>query len=94
MAAPDAPQPPWLRYTIVITGLVLVVYEAVFYRGEPRYWLLVVYTGMIGIPSLFGLDVRRRGEDPPAPPSPPAAPTPTVPPASPPAPPTSPEVPS
>lgn len=64
--------PPWLRYTIVLTGLALIVYEALFYRGEPRYWLLVVYTAMVGIPSLAGLDVaaRRRGE-PEAPPAPP-----------------------
>lgn len=60
--------PPWLRYAVPVTALLLIVYEAVGYRGEPRYWLLVVYTAMLGIPSLLvsdAVDRRRGGPQPP-----------------------------
>lgn len=55
--------PPWLRLAVPITALMLIVYEAVGYQGEPRYWLLVVYTAMLGIPSLLVSDARRGGAD-------------------------------
>lgn len=53
--------PPWLRYSVVLTGLALIVWEALGRSQEPRYWLLVLYAAMIGLPALFGLDTRRGG---------------------------------
>ena len=62
--------PPWLRLAVPVTGLILIIYEALLYRGELRYWLLVLYAGMIGLPTLFGSD-KRNDPDPPAAPAPP-----------------------
>ena len=59
--------PPWLRYAVPVTGLILIIYEALLYRGSPRYWLLVLYAGMIGLPSLFGSDKSHDDPDPPTP---------------------------
>lgn len=65
--------PPWLRLAVPITALLLIVYEAVGYHGQggPRYWLLVVYTAMLGIPSLLVSDARGKPPTPPPPPNPP-----------------------
>lgn len=57
--------PPWLRYLIVLVALGLIVYEAVGRTGEPRWTLLVLYTGMVGLTSLYGVG---RGPAPPSPP--------------------------
>ena len=57
--------PPWLRYLVVLVGLALIAYEAFGYRGDPRYHLVVLYTAMIGLPSVLG-----QGRDGPPPPPP------------------------
>lgn len=64
--------PAWLRILVVLIGLALIIYEAVGRSEDPRYWLLILYAGMIGIPALFGLDTRTKGPapGPPVPPSP------------------------
>lgn len=58
--------PPWIRYAVPLTALILIIYEAILYRGQPRYWLLVLYAGMIGLPTLFG-PVKRNDPEPPTP---------------------------
>lgn len=60
--------PPWLRYAVVLVGLALIVFEAIGRSGEPRWTLLVLYTGMIGLTSLASMG---RGTPPPGPPVPP-----------------------
>ena len=57
--------PPWLRYAVALTALGLIIYEAVLYRGEPRWSLLVVYTAMLGIPTLMVRDSQHHDDDPP-----------------------------
>lgn len=53
-----------------IVGLGLIVYEAVWYPGEPRWLLIVAYSAMMGLPlANIADEVRtgmRRGSDPEA----------------------------
>lgn len=83
---------PLARYVVVAVALGLLIYEALR-PGDPRFWLLVTYTGMLGITSLVGLDkVAGRitgGESPPPSPLPPPPPSPSASPA-----PSTPSVPS
>jgi hypothetical protein len=43
----------------LMVGLAGIVYEALFYRGEPRWPLLVVYLTLLGLPGALGLDALR-----------------------------------
>lgn len=57
-------------------GLALVVAES-RRSGEPRWELICLYAGMIGVPSIAYLDWRHRGDQPVAGPAiPPPAPSP------------------
>ena len=51
---------PLLRdVTIVLTALVLIVHEAVFHEGPERTGLLLLFTGMLGLPAFLRADARR-----------------------------------
>lgn len=43
-----------------VVALVLIVYEAVIYEGEPRWLLLAVYLTMMGLPVAEAGDELRR----------------------------------
>lgn len=51
--------PPWLRYTVVFVALGLIIFEAIIYPGPPRYALLILYTALLGLPSVLGLGERQ-----------------------------------
>lgn len=60
----------WRDTLLFLTGLALIVYEAVIRTGPERYGLLVLYSGMVGLPALLRVDERRAdspGPDPEAP---------------------------
>lgn len=60
---------PLLRdVAIVVTALVLIIWEAVFRNGPERPTLLLLYTGMLGLPAFLRADQRRNGQptEPPA----------------------------
>lgn len=50
---------------IVATALVLIVFEAVFREGPERPTLLLLYTGMLGLPAFLRADQRRSAPHPP-----------------------------
>lgn len=54
--------------TIVVTALGLIVYEAAFYDGQERPTLLLLYTGMLGLPAFLRADARRSNGQPQSPP--------------------------
>lgn len=61
----------WRDTLLFLTGLALIIYEAVLRTGPERYGLLVLYSGMVGLPALLRVDERRadrRDHDPEAPP--------------------------
>lgn len=49
----------WRDTALFLTGLALIVYEAVLRTGPERYGLLVLYSGMVGLPALLRMDERR-----------------------------------
>lgn len=52
------------RSILFLVGLGLLIYEAVMHVGEPRWPLLVVYAGMMGMPlALKADDLRRAPEE-------------------------------
>lgn len=52
---------------IVTTALGLIIYEAVFYNGEVRQALLLVYVGLLGSPVFLRKDAKDAGDDGPEP---------------------------
>jgi hypothetical protein len=49
---------------IVTTALVLIIFEAVFRDGPERPTLLLLYTGMLGLPAFLRADQRRSNGQP------------------------------
>jgi hypothetical protein len=49
---------------IVVTALVLIIFEAVFREGPERPTLLLLYTGMLGLPAFLRADHRRSNGQP------------------------------
>lgn len=49
---------------IVVTGLALIIYEAVFREGPERHGLLLLYTGMLGLPLVIRRDDRQSHSSP------------------------------
>ena len=49
----------WRDTMLFLTGLALIVYEAVVHTGPERYGLLVLYAGMVGLPAILQIDERR-----------------------------------
>lgn len=53
---------------IVATALLLIIFEAVFRDGPERPTLLLLYTGMLGLPAFLRADQRRSNGQPSEPP--------------------------
>lgn len=49
---------------IVATALALIIFEAVFRDGPERPTLLLLYTGMLGLPAFLRADQRRSNGQP------------------------------
>lgn len=62
----------WRDATLFLTGLCLIIYEAVVHTGPERWGLLMLYAGMVGSPVFLSLDERRQASSgrPPIPPTP------------------------
>lgn len=61
---------PLLRdIAIVLTALLLIVWEAVFRNGPERPTFLLLYTGMLGLPAVIRADQRRSNGQPSEPPA-------------------------
>lgn len=59
----------WRDTVLFLTGIGLIINEAVLRTGPERYGLLVLYSGMVGLPALLRVDERRadrRDPDPEA----------------------------
>lgn len=48
----------WRDLGCLVVGLALIIYEAVFYDGSPRPQLLLLYTGMVGLPAFLRTDEK------------------------------------
>jgi hypothetical protein len=48
----------WRDAAIWVVALGLIIYEAVIYQGDPRFALLTLYAGMLGLPSFLHLGDR------------------------------------
>lgn len=64
----------WRDAVLFLTGLGLIVHEAVIYSGPERWGLLMLYAGMVGTPVFLRGDEKRQTE-----PTPPTTPEPEVP---------------
>jgi hypothetical protein len=73
----------WRDSILFLTGLSLIIFEAVVRTGPERYGLLMLYAGMVGLPLVLRGDERAVGPSapPPLPPPPPAPPASSGPPA-------------
>lgn len=49
----------WRDGALFITGLALIVYEAVIRMGPERPTLLLLYGGMVGLPAFLRTDEKR-----------------------------------
>lgn len=49
----------WRDGTLFLTGLALIVYEAVIRVGPERPTFLLLYGGMVGLPAFLRSDERR-----------------------------------
>lgn len=55
----------WYRDTVLFfAGLGLIGYEALLYDGEPRWGLLMIYAGMVGLPAFIRADQKLNGKEP------------------------------
>jgi hypothetical protein len=54
----------WRDAALFLTGLGLIVYEAVVRTGPERPTLLLLYAGMVGLPAFLRADERRVPQDP------------------------------
>jgi len=50
--------------TLHLTGLALIVHEALWYRGPERWGLLTLLAGMVGLPSVLARDERDHQPEP------------------------------
>lgn len=50
--------------TLFLTGLGLIVFEAVIRDGAERPTLLVLYAGMVGLPAFLRVDEKRDRSEP------------------------------
>lgn len=48
----------WRDVTLFVTGLGLIVHEAVLREGPERPTLLVLYAGMVGLPAFLRRDEK------------------------------------
>lgn len=53
----------WRDISCLVTGLILIFYEAVVYEGSPRPQLLLLYTGMIGLPAFLRTDEKHAPQE-------------------------------
>ena len=51
----------WRDGILFLTGLSLIVYEAVGYQGPERWHLVMLYAGMVGLPVFLRSDERHAG---------------------------------
>lgn len=55
----------WYRDTVLFfAGLGLIFYEALLYDGEPRWGLLMIYAGMVGLPAIIRTDEKLNDNSP------------------------------
>lgn len=59
----------WRDALLFLTGLSLIVYEAVIRSGPERPTLLLLYAGMVGLPAFLRADERERQQREHGPPS-------------------------
>jgi hypothetical protein len=59
---------PLQRSVLFLSGLGLVIHEAVIRTQDARWPLLVIYAGMMGLPLALRADDLRRALEPPPPP--------------------------
>lgn len=52
---------------IVVTALGLIVFEAVFHKGDARESLLFLYSGLLAAPIFLRADSRRSNDQPHSP---------------------------
>lgn len=52
----------WRDTVLFLTGIALIINEAVIRSGPERYGLLVLYSGMVGLPALLRVDEKRAGK--------------------------------
>lgn len=50
--------------TLHITGLALIIHEALWYQGPERWGLLTLLAGMVGLPTVLGRDEKERQSEP------------------------------
>lgn len=46
------------------TGLILTIHETLFYRGEERPYLLMMFAGMMGLPVFLRQDEKGKPQKP------------------------------
>lgn len=61
-------QQGWRDATLLLAGLGLTGYEAVFYRGPERWGLIMLYAGMMGLTVFLRADEKRQPDVPNPPP--------------------------
>jgi hypothetical protein len=49
----------WRDTVLFLTGIGLIIYEAVLRSGTERPTLLVLYAGMVGLPAFLRVDEKR-----------------------------------
>ena len=52
----------WRDATLFLTGLGLIIHEAVGRTGPERWGLLMLYAGMVGLPVFIRADERRSNQ--------------------------------
>jgi hypothetical protein len=49
----------WRDTVLFLTGISLIIYEAVIRSGPERPSLLILYGGMVGLPAILRVDEKR-----------------------------------
>jgi hypothetical protein len=50
----------WRDDILRITGISLIIYEAIFREGPERPSLLILYAGMVGLPAFLKVDGEKK----------------------------------
>lgn len=46
--------------TLFLSGIILIFYEAIIRSGPERPYLLILYAGMIGLPTFLRVDEKKK----------------------------------